>query len=117
MEVKINTIEPLLARVEEYGKTSIELLKLKSLDKTADVTSTLISRLLFMVIILIFAFSLNIAAALWLGNRLGKNYFGFLLVAAFYALIGTILFFTQHKIKIRINNLMISYLTRTLCNK
>lgn len=108
MEAKSNFIEPLLERAEQYSKTSFELLKLKSVDKTADVTSTLISRLLFVIVLSLFALTLNIAAALWLGDLMGKNYYGFLLVASFYGLISMIVFFVHPFIKTRLNNSLIT---------
>ena len=108
MEAKANLIEPLLERAEQYSKTSFELLKLKSLDKTADVTSALISRLFLIIILSLFALTLNIGVALWLSDLLGKNYYGFLVVAAFYGFIGIILFFIHPYIKARINNSIIT---------
>lgn len=108
METKENLIEPLLERVEQYGKTSFELFKLRSLDKTADITSGLISRFFLALVIGLFALTLNIAVALWIGDLLGKNYYGFLVVALFYGIIGTILFFIHSFIKTRINNSIIS---------
>ena len=41
MEDKANLLESLLERGEEYGKTSLELLKLKVLDKSSGVLSTI----------------------------------------------------------------------------
>lgn len=108
MEIKENLIEPLLERVEQYGKTSFELLKLKSIDKTADVSSILISRLLFTIVLSIFALTLNIAIALWLGDMLGKIYYGFLIVALFYGFIAIILYLVHPAIKTYINNLLLT---------
>jgi hypothetical protein len=107
MEAKTSLIEPLIERAEQYAKTSFELLKLKSLEKTADVTSMLISRLVLAIVFSLFALTLNIAIALWLGDLLTKNYYGFLLVASFYGLIGIILLFIHPKIKARIKNSII----------
>jgi hypothetical protein len=108
MEPTISLIEPLLERAELYTKTSIELLKLKSIHKTADITSTLISRLLLTIVLSLFALTLNIGVALWIGDLLEKAYFGFLVVAAFYALIGIVLFFIHPIIKSRLNNSIIT---------
>jgi hypothetical protein len=108
MEAKANLIEPLLERVEKYSKTSFELLKLKSLDKAADLTSTFTSRLFLAIVFSLFALTLNIAIALWLGDLLGKNYYGFLIVASFYGLTGIILFFIHPLIKERIRNSIIT---------
>lgn len=107
MEAKENFIEPLLERAEQFSKTSFELLKLKSIDKTADVGSSLTSRFLLVIVLSLFALTLNIAIALWLGDLLGKNYYGFLVVAAFYGLIGIVLYFTHPLIKARVNNSII----------
>ena len=107
MEDNINLIEPLLERFKDYGKTSIELVKLKSIDKTADILSTLIARLFFFMTLVIFLITMNIAIALWLGEIIGKTYDGFLVVAAFYGIIGVILCFMQSSIKARANDLII----------
>lgn len=110
MEVKASLLEPLLERAEIFGKTSFELIKLKALDKSADVSSTLISRSLLLIAFTFFIFCLNIAVALWLGDLLGKAYYGFLIVAIFYGLIGFFLFFKQPVIKARLNNFIITQL-------
>jgi hypothetical protein len=107
MEAKASLIEPLLERVEEYGKISFELLKLKSIDKTADVTSTLASHLLLVMAFLFFALTLNIAIALWLGDLLGKIYLGFFVVALFYGIVGIVLHFIHPSMKAHINNSII----------
>ncbi|HET6245086.1 MAG: hypothetical protein H0V01_10490 [Bacteroidetes bacterium] len=112
MQAKANLIEPLLLKAEKYSKTSLELFKLKSLNKTADVSSTLFSRLLLIIVLSIFALTLNIAIALWLGDLLGKNYFGFLLVASFYGIIGIILFYMHPLIKTQVNNSIITQMLK-----
>lgn len=110
METQKNFIDPLLEKAEAYGKTSFELVKMKALAKTADVTSTLISRLIFILLISFFAFTINIALALWIGDLLGKNYYGFLIVAGFYALASVILLIVHPSIKSRINDTIIKQL-------
>jgi len=39
----------------------------------------------------------NLGLALWLGEILGKTFYGFLVVAAFYGIIGMIIHFFMHK--------------------
>ena len=107
MEYNTDLIEPLLEKFKDYGKTSMELVKLKSIDKTSDILSTLLSRLFFVLAMTLFLVSLNIAIALWLGDLLGKTYDGFLVVAAFYGIIGIILYFMQPAMKARINDSII----------
>ncbi len=110
METQKNLIDPLFEKAEAYGKTSFELLRLKALDKTADVTSTLFSRLLFILLAAVFAFTINIAIALWIGDLLGKAYYGFFIVAGFYALAAIVILIVHPSIKTRVNNTIIKQL-------
>lgn len=107
MEAIESQVNPLLERVESFGKSGLELLKLKSVAKTADVGSALISRLMLGVILSLFLFPVNIALSLWLGEMLGKYYYGFLVVGAFYGIIGIVFYFALPMIKERINNSII----------
>jgi hypothetical protein len=108
MEDIKNSLDSLLDSAEEYGKTSIELLKLKALDKTSDVASTIISRAIAIFILFMFFLIITIGIAIWLGEIIGKYSYGFFIVAAFYGITGIILFFFMHKrIKTLINNSII----------
>lgn len=88
MENNENLIESLIERAAEYSKTSFELVKLKALDKSADVVSTCITHSVVIAFFLSFMFFLNFGLALWLGEILGKTFYGFLIVAAFYGITG-----------------------------
>ncbi len=110
MESETNLIEPLLEKAEAYGKTSFELLRLKALAKTADVTASLFSRALFILLAAFFAFTVNIAIALWIGDALGKAYYGFFIVAGFYALVSVIMLIVHPSIKKTVNNNIIKQL-------
>lgn len=109
MENKMIFIEPLLERAEEYRKTSYELFKLKSLDKTVEIVSTFVSRGSVILVLAMFVLVLNIGIALWLGDLLGKTYYGFFCVAGFYGILGCILYFFLHnQIKKYVSSLIIS---------
>jgi hypothetical protein len=109
MEDKTNFIDPLIEKAEVYGKTSFELLKLKALDKTADVVSTFVSRSSAILLLSMFTVIVNIGIALWLGDILGKAHYGFFCVAGFYAITGSITWFLMHdRIKRSISNSIIS---------
>ena len=107
METKESLFEPLLERAEAYGKTSFNLLKLKTVDKTSNFLSTFVSRLLFGIFCPLSLVTLHIAVALWLGDLLGKSYYGFFIVAGFYGLIGLILYFTHPSIKEKVSKQII----------
>ena len=104
MDEQSGFIEKLIDKGEQYGKTSLELIKLKTLDKTADVISNLISWLIVAVFAVLFFLILNIGIALWLGDLLGKTYYGFFVVSGIYALLALIFaIFRKQFIKIPIN--------------
>jgi hypothetical protein len=97
MEDKANLIESLLERAVEYGKTSVELAKLKTVEKTSDVVSTMIPNAFVLAIIGSFMLFLTMGLAFWLGEILGKIYYGFFAVAAFYGIIVIVLHFFMRK--------------------
>ncbi|MBW8324422.1 MAG: hypothetical protein K0M50_06635 [Prolixibacteraceae bacterium] len=86
MENNTNLIEALLEKTVDYGKVSLELARLKALDKTTDVASSLVTQMVVVTVLLSFLFFLNFGLAVWLGKLLGEIYFGFFVVAGFYAL-------------------------------
>ncbi|MDD4921146.1 MAG: phage holin family protein [Bacteroidales bacterium] len=87
----------LLQRAVEYGKTNIELMKLKLLDKILDVVSSLIPPVVVFVLVGSFLFFLSFGLALWLGDLLGAFYVGFILMAALYGIIAIIVHFFMYK--------------------
>jgi hypothetical protein len=107
METNTTQIELLLASAEQYNRANLELLKLKSVDKTASIASTLFSRALLTMALFIFTMMLTIAISFWLGELLGAVYFGFLSVASVYAMIAIILFVCHALIKKRAANFIV----------
>lgn len=85
-------LEMLWEKTEQYAKTSLELYKLKAIDKTTDVFASLATRIVIFTILAVFFLLLTIGLALYLGDILGKSYYGFFAVAGFYAIIAIILF-------------------------
>ena len=91
MEDKAKIIDELLGKAAEFGRTELELVKLKALDKTSDVVSSTVPHLIVIAVISIFLLFLNLGIAFWLGGVLGNIYFGFFAVAAFYGLTALVL--------------------------
>jgi hypothetical protein len=113
MEENTKLLESLLEKASEYGKTSLELVKLKSLDKTADVVSTMIPHSVVFILAASFMLFLNLGIALWLGDILGKMFYGFFVVAAFYILTGLIIHFFMHKwIKKLVGNYFVKHMLK-----
>jgi fatty acid desaturase len=97
MEDKANLIESLLDKAIDYGKTSFEVIKLNTVDKASDVVSSGIPHSIVFIFIASFMLFFNLGLAFWLGEILGNTYFGFFLVAAFYAILGIVLHFFMHQ--------------------
>jgi fatty acid desaturase len=113
MEDNTKSFESLLERAAEYGKTSYELVKLKAVDKSSDVVSSLIPHSIVFVLIALFLLFLNLGLAFWLGEILGKTYLGFLVVAGFYVFMGIVVHFLLHKwIKNKVRNNIIKLLLK-----
>ena len=91
MENQPNMIESLIERAYDYGKISFELAKLKAVDKTSDIISSALSQAVIYFFVFIFLLFLNLGLAYWIGELTGKNYYGFLVIAAVYGLIGLII--------------------------
>lgn len=100
--------ETLLEKATDYGKTSYELAKLKAVHKTAEAVSTLLPHSIVLIIFSSCMLFLSLGLAFWLGEVLGKIYYGFFVVAAFYALTAIIIHFFMHDwIKKNISDRMI----------
>lgn len=96
MEEKSSIFETLLDKSADYGKSSYELIKLKALDKSSDVISTLFVHSIVFVLIIIFMLFFNLGLAFWIGKLLENTYYGFLVVGGFYVVIAFIIHFLLH---------------------
>ena len=97
MEIKSSAFETLFEKAEAFGKTTYEISKLKALETTTVVATSLVSRISAILMFSMFLLVFNIGIALFLGELLGKIYYGFFIVAAFYLIGGIILYFFLHK--------------------
>ena len=96
MENNTKSIESLLESTVDYGRTSFELVKFKTIDKTADLISTMVPNTLVLVMVSFFMLFLGIGLAYWLGEILGKLWFGFFAVAVFYGISAIVFHFLMH---------------------
>ena len=113
MEENSNMLESLLERANDYGKTSYELVKLKALDKTSEVVSSFVPHSVVFVLVASFILFLNLGVALWLGDILGKLFYGFFAVAAFYVIAGiTVHFFMHNWLKRLVSNYFIKHMLK-----
>lgn len=93
MEGKDNVLESLIESAEEFGKTSIELLKYKALDKATFAVSSIVLNVSVFLIALLFIITLSVGVSLWIGEAFDKAYIGFLIVSAFWAICAVSFYF------------------------
>jgi hypothetical protein len=106
-------LESLFEKVGEYRETTVELLKLNAISKTAEVASSLLSNALILCVVLLCIIIVNIGLAMWVGELLGKQYYGFFAVAGFYLLATIILLvFKKSLLKFPFNNFFITQLLK-----
>jgi hypothetical protein len=102
-------IEMLFEKVEDYSKITLELLKLKTIYKSADVISSFAMRFALFIMVALFTIFASIGLALLIGDMLGKSYYGFFIIAGFYALAVVVLRWYLHPwVKTPISNFIIT---------
>lgn len=99
------SIELLVESVEKYGKTGLELYRLKAIDKSAEILSSLTSKVILVIYFTLVFIVLNTGIALWIGDLMGKSYLGFFAISAFYFITGIAIYFFRNRwIKTPIRN-------------
>ncbi len=106
-------IEALFERAENYGKTTQELLNLKVVDKASDFISTFITQIVIAIFAAFFILSINIGVSIWIGELLGKIYYGFFLIGLFYGIVGYVLYIFRNKwLKAPLSNSIITQMLK-----
>lgn len=87
----------LIRKTESFAKTSIDLLKLNTVEKTADIVSSVTSGLTILLVVALFTLFLNIGLGLWIGELLHSPYLGFLIVSGFYLMLAIVIYCYQDR--------------------
>lgn len=95
---KDGIIESLFERAKDYAETRGDLFKLKAIRKTAEVGSSIISKVIIGSLFSIFLLMFNFGVGFWLGEVLGSSYLGFFALAGFYLIVGIIVYANRKKI-------------------
>ncbi len=110
MEQDTNTssIESLFKKTGDYVETRIDLMKLQAVNKTSEVTSSLVSNIIIVMLGMMTIMLLNIGIAFYVGEVLGGVHYGFFIVAGFYLLLATLIFvFRKEWLKTPVQDKMI----------
>lgn len=108
MESPSSSTELLFESLETYSKTTFELAKFKALEALSKTIAAVFASLGMVIMLSLFVVLFSIGVAMLLGEVLGKIYYGFFIVAAFYLLVGLLShFFLYQWIKVPIGNILI----------
>ena len=104
-----DSIKSLIDKSKDYLDTKIELARLKTIDKSADVLSAVVVMVSVIFLGFFFILFVSIALALMLGKWLGSYHYGFFIMGGVYALILLIIYIQREKwIKVPIANGLIN---------
>jgi len=107
-------IATLFERAEDYTKTSIKLAKLKAIDKSAEIVSSLFSLLVVSMTVVLSIIIISIGFALWIGKLLGDTFYGFFIIGAFYMLVAIFLrIFREQWLKYPVSNSIIKQMMKS----
>lgn len=82
----------MLAQSHDYLETRIDLVKLKTIDKSSDVLSSAAAAVTIAIALLFFLLMASIGLSIYIGLLLNNLYFGFFVMAGFYLLLVIILY-------------------------
>lgn len=108
VEEQKEIMESLLDRARDYWKSSIELIKLKALDKASAVVAAVVSKIVTVAAFTVFFLFVNLGLALWLGDMLGKIYYGLFCVAGFYLILWLLLIAFKTGIRKKIGDAVVN---------
>ena len=92
----MNSVETLIKKSGEYLDIKLELTKLKAINTSSDVLSTIVYWIVKILIIFLFIGFISVGLAICIGQTFGENYYGFIIVGGFY-LIVLLLIYAQRK--------------------
>lgn len=108
MEEQTSELETLLQRAENYTKSSIDLLKLRAIDTSVKIISSITSSFIVLIAALCITTMVNFGVALWIGECLHSNYLGFFIVGGFYLLLAIIFYsFRKQLVQTPLSNAII----------
>jgi hypothetical protein len=92
-----DSIKSLIDKSKEYLETKIELTRLKTIDRSADILSSVIVMVSIIFLGSLFIIFISIALALIIGHWLGAAQYGFLIIGGFYALLLLVIYLQRDK--------------------
>ena len=92
-----DSIKSLIDKSKDYLETKIELTKLKTIDRSADILSSVVVMVSMIFLGSLFIIFISIALALLIGHWLGAAHYGFLIMGGIYALLLMVIYLQRDK--------------------
>jgi len=103
----------LLDKIEELVRSTIELLKLNVIERSADLISSFVSRLVIIVMASLSILILNVGIALFIGSILGQAFYGFFIVGGLYGFAAILIGIYRHEwLKDPISNYLVKQIQK-----
>ncbi|HEY4153964.1 MAG TPA: hypothetical protein VGM24_01000 [Puia sp.] len=107
------SIKSLLEKSQDYLETKIEIARLKTIDKSSDLVSSVIVLISVILMALLFFLFISIGVALYLGTLVGSAHAGFFIVGGAYGIVLLLLYaFREKWVKAPVANLIIKKLLK-----
>ncbi len=97
MENDPTAVEELFYKLKEYVETTVDLYKLKAINKITEYTTGIIVSIFLMALLFLVLICISTGFALLIGIWLGNAYWGFFIMGALYIIIGLALFAGRKK--------------------
>ena len=91
------SIKTLIDKSKDYLDTKFELTKLKTIDKSADILSTVVVTISILFVSFLLILFVSLGVALLLGKLLGAYHYGFFIMAGVYAIILLVIYVMREK--------------------
>src|SRR5436190_54112 len=102
----MSKLEKFLFHLKEYASLRMRLTELKFSHKSSLLASSLVTISILCILAFTFLLIFSIGISLLIGSYLNQTYWGFLIMAAFYLILGFVLFLFRDKwIRRPMNNL------------
>lgn len=102
------SIKSLIEKSQDYLETKIEITKLKTVEKSSDLLSSIVVLILLVFQALLCFLFISVALALYLGSLTGSPRTGFFIMGGFYGIVFLIIYLLRDRwIKAPVANLLI----------
>lgn len=91
-------IESLVEHVEAYTRTTVDLAKLRVVQKASQVLSNIAVTIVLVVLSSLVLLMASIGGAMWIGEALESAYLGFFIVSGFYLVLGLFVYMLRDRI-------------------